>query len=79
MFQWVPEMKEYCKGVPVLLVATKIDKRDDIKRKDSSLDSLSGEFSNSSSTRFITKKEGKKMAREIHACKFIECSALSRV
>ena len=64
--EWVPEIDHYAPGVPRILVANKIDLREDetIKRKLTEIQKKP-----------VTKKEGEKMARIIKAEAYHECSA----
>ncbi|KAL6042728.1 Rho GTPase [Balamuthia mandrillaris] len=66
---WLPELKHYCPNVPIILVGTKIDLRDDPK----TLEELA-----KSGKAPITPEAGQKMAAEIKAIKYLECSALTR-
>ena len=56
--RWQPELQTNCPGVPVFLVATKIDLQ--------------------TSEVQVTSTEGEKMAKEIKAAAFVECSALKQ-
>ncbi|MEE6474175.1 hypothetical protein FKM82_010300 [Ascaphus truei] len=67
--EWVPELKEYAPNVPFLLVGTQIDLRDDPK----TLAKL-----NDVKEKPITVEQGQKLAKEIGACCYIECSALTQ-
>eukprot|EP00732_Lithocolla_globosa_P007099 Lithocolla_globosa_v1_NODE_8712_length_790_cov_55.772789.p1 type:complete len:198 gc:universal NODE_8712_length_790_cov_55.772789:178-771(+) len=63
--KWIPELKKHAQGVPFILVATKLDLRDDpatIKE----------------GGKILTTEEGQNLAREIGAVKAIECSALTQ-
>lgn len=63
--KWYPEVMHYCPGVPVILVGTKIDLREDKEV----LSQLNEE-------RPITCEEGLAKAKEIRAVKYMECSSL---
>ncbi|XP_051963717.1 rho-related GTP-binding protein RhoG-like [Xyrauchen texanus] len=67
--KWYPEVSEHCPKVPILLVGTKKDLRDDPevlkKLKEKNLSP-------------ITQKQGEVLARQIQAAKYLECSALSQ-
>ncbi|XP_051966188.1 ras homolog family member Ga [Xyrauchen texanus] len=67
--KWHPEVTEHCPKVPILLVGTKKDLRDDPevlkKLKEKSLSPL-------------TQQQGVALARQIQATKYLECSALSQ-
>lgn len=64
--QWYPEMAHFCENVPLLLVCTKTDLRNDPTTL-----SLMG----SQGTRPVSAQEGEKMARDIGAKRYLECSA----
>lgn len=64
--RWNPEVRHHCPNVPVILVATKTDLRDDsnaILRLDER------------NMKPIIFEEGNKLAKEIDATKYLECSA----
>ncbi len=68
-FQWHPEVKHYGPNVPVILVGTKLDLREDRGtveklKKDKLMP--------------ITPQQGHSLARQIGAVKYVECSALTR-
>mmetsp|Transcript_107011 Transcript_107011/g.149182 ORF Transcript_107011/g.149182 Transcript_107011/m.149182 type:complete len:194 (-) Transcript_107011:117-698(-) len=68
--KWCPELHHHCPNVPMILVGTQIDLREDEKTlKD--LASLGKQP--------ITEAEGKLKAKAIKAIKYMECSALTRV
>ena len=62
--KWIPEIRHFCPNVPVILVATKKDVRNDptsyIKREPQ------------------TTKEGEELAEQVGAYAFLECSAKTR-
>ena len=64
--EWLPEIDHYAPGVPKILVANKIDLRDDeiIKQKLAEIQKKP-----------VTKKEGEKMAKAIKAETYHECSS----
>ncbi|KAH7146932.1 P-loop containing nucleoside triphosphate hydrolase protein [Dactylonectria estremocensis] len=64
--RWLPELDHSAPGVPIILVGLQKDRRDD-----ADLDEPS------STKRFISKKEGDKLARRIRAVAFIECSSVT--
>lgn len=68
--KWHPEIKHHCPNVPYLLVATKIDQRDnqDIIQKLNAQDSFPIQFD-----------QGLELSKEIEAVSYIECSALTQV
>lgn len=67
--EWVPELEEHAPGVPFLLIGTQIDLRDDVK----TIARL-----NSMKERAITAEQGHKLAREVGARCYAECSALTQ-
>ncbi|KAJ7907217.1 small GTPase Cdc42 [Mycena leptocephala] len=67
---WVEEVRHYCPGVPFLIVGTKIDLRDDPK--------VVEEMARQKE-RLVTTEEGKRLAQELGAAKYVECSALTQM
>ncbi|XP_006014816.3 rho-related GTP-binding protein RhoQ [Alligator sinensis] len=67
--EWVPELKEYAPNVPFLLVGTQIDLRDDPK----TIARL-----NDMKEKPVSLEQGQKLAKEIGACCYVECSALTQ-
>ena len=67
--KWSPELKHYQPGVPLVLVGTKLDQRDDQE----TVAKLCAR-SNDPPTTPITFEEGLSMSREIGAVKYLECS-----
>ncbi len=70
MFQWVPEITHHCPKTPFLLVGTQIDLRDDA----GTIEKLS-----KNKQKPIAIEQGEKLARELKAVKYVECSALTQV
>lgn len=66
LLQWVPEVKRYCPGLPIILVACKIDLRED----QTVIEELSKQ-----SEQVTSYQQGASVARQIGAYKYIECSA----
>lgn len=64
--QWYPEMSHFCEGVPLLLICTKTDLRTDATTQ--SLMAAQGVGP-------ISPAEGEKVAKEIGARRYLECSA----
>jgi len=67
--KWVPEIQHHAPNVPILLVGTKSDLRKDentIKQLNSRQQSL------------VTVENAQRMAKEIGAVNFLECSALTQ-
>uniref|UniRef100_A0A914IDF0 Uncharacterized protein n=1 Tax=Globodera rostochiensis TaxID=31243 RepID=A0A914IDF0_GLORO len=68
--KWIPEIRQYCtESIPIILVGTKIDLRDD----PATLRSLQSEKRSP-----VTKAQGQKVAARIKAYKYCECSALTQ-
>ncbi|KAJ7253390.1 cell division control protein 42 [Mycena haematopus] len=66
--KWVPEVRHHCPDVPFLIVGTQIDLRDDAE----TVNKLAGQ-----KERLVTFKEGEKLAHEMGAARYLECSALT--
>ena len=67
--KWVPEITHHCPKTPFLLVGTQVDLRDDA----AIIEKLS-----KTKHRPITVEQGEKLARELRAVKYVECSALTQ-
>lgn len=67
--QWLKELNEYSKGTPIILVATKIDIRDD----KAMVEQLAKD-----GEKVLTPEEGEQLAKEIGAAHYIETSARTR-
>ncbi|KAM6985793.1 rho-related GTP-binding protein RhoG-like [Aplochiton taeniatus] len=67
--KWHPEVSHHCPGVPILLVGTKSDLRND----EETLRRLK-EASQSP----VSHQQGVALARQIHAARYLECSALNQ-
>lgn len=68
--QWVPEISHHCPRTPFLLVGTQVDLRDD----GNMLEKLA-----KNKQRALNAEMGEKLARELRAVKYVECSALKQV
>lgn len=68
--QWVPEITHHCQKTPFLLVGTQIDLRDD---------GTTVEKLTKNKQKPITSEQGEKLAKELKAVKYVECSALTQV
>mmetsp|Transcript_11744 Transcript_11744/g.35793 ORF Transcript_11744/g.35793 Transcript_11744/m.35793 type:complete len:200 (+) Transcript_11744:326-925(+) len=68
-FKWVNDIRKEAPGVPIVLVGTKLDLRDDPKEV-AELKEMG--------QKPITTKQGMDLARKIGAMKYIECSALTQ-
>ena len=67
--KWFPEVHHHCPGVPCLIVGTQVDLRDD----QAVIEKLSRQ-----KQRPITTEQGERLAKELGAVKFVECSALTQ-
>lgn len=67
--KWFPEVHHHCPGVPCLLVGTQVDLRDDQAQMDKP---------GRQKQRPITAEQGERLARELGAVKYVECSALTQ-
>lgn len=67
--KWVPEITHHCSKTPFLLVGTQIDLRDD----NSTTEKLA-----KNKQKPISVEQGEKLARDLHAVKYVECSALTQ-
>ncbi|CAJ1082735.1 cell division control protein 42 homolog [Xyrichtys novacula] len=67
--KWVPEISHHCPKTPFLLVGTQVDLRDD----SNTLEKLA-----KNKQRPLTCEMGDKLARDLKACKYVECSALTQ-
>ncbi|SMN20892.1 similar to Saccharomyces cerevisiae YLR229C CDC42 Small rho-like GTPase, essential for establishment and maintenance of cell polarity [Maudiozyma saulgeensis] len=67
--KWFPEVHHHCPGVPCLVVGTQIDLRDD---------KIIIEKLQRQRLRPITIEQGERLARDLKAVKYVECSALTQ-
>lgn len=67
--KWFPEVHHHCPGVPCLIVGTQVDLRDDPGVKDKLA---------KQKMQPVRKEDGEKMAKELGAVKYVECSALTQ-
>lgn len=67
--KWFPEVHHHCPGVPCLIVGTQIDLRDD---------KVIIEKLQRQRLRPIGPEQGERLARELRAVKYVECSALTQ-
>ena len=67
--KWFPEVHHHCPGVPCLIVGTQVDLRDDT----AVLEKLQRQ-----KQRPIASEQGERLARELGAVKYVECSALTQ-
>ena len=62
--KWITEVSHFCPDSPILLVGTKSDTRED---------------TDSNSDDFVSKEEAEKVATELGAIGYVECSALKNI
>ena len=67
--KWFPEVHHHCPGVPCLIVGTQTDLRDD--------PSVREKLAKQKMTP-VRKEDGERMAKELGAVKYVECSALTQ-
>merc|ERR1712053_50733 len=67
--KWVPEIQHHAPGVPILLVGTKSDLREDANTQ-STLAARGASM--------VVKDAALKMAKDVGASKYLECSALTQ-
>lgn len=67
--KWFPEVHHHCPGVPCLIVGTQVDLREDPSVKDKLAKQKMAP---------VKKEDGDRMARELGAVKYVECSALTQ-
>ena len=67
--KWFPEVHHHCPGVPCLIVGTQTDLRDDPQVRDK----LSKQRMQP-----VRKEDGERMAKDLGAVKYVECSALTQ-
>ena len=67
--KWKPEIEQHCAGVPIILVGTKIDIRDDAEQM---------KRLQEKNITPIDEAKGQQLCQKIGAIKYIECSALTQ-
>ena len=67
--KWFPEVHHHCPGVPCLIVGTQTDLRDDPQVREKLA---------KQKMQPVRKEDGEKMAKELGAVKYVECSALTQ-
>ncbi|KAH0597110.1 hypothetical protein MHUMG1_05420 [Metarhizium humberi] len=67
--KWFPEVHHHCPGVPCLIVGTQVDLRDDPSVKEKLMKQKMTP---------VRREDGERMAKELHAVKYVECSALTQ-
>lgn len=67
--KWFPEVKHHCPNVPIVLVGTKTDLRDNqqILEKLKEQNQIT-----------VTQQQGNEMAKQINAVKYVECAAVTQ-
>lgn len=70
ILQWVPEITHHCQKTPFLLVGTQVDLRDE----SGTIEKLA-----KNKQKPVTPEQGEKLAKELKAVKYVECSALTQV
>ncbi len=68
--KWFPEVHHHCPGVPCLIVGTQVDLRDDQSVRDKLAKQKMAP---------VRKEDGERMAKDLGAVKYVECSALDTV
>ena len=67
--KWYPEINHHCPNVPILVVGTKLDLRED----KATIERLAEK-----KLAPVTHQQGLQLAKEIKAAKYLECSALTQ-
>jgi len=67
--KWVPEIRHFSPKTPFVLVGTQSDLRDD---------PITLEKLRKSKQKPVTPEQGRKLAKTIKACAYVECSALTQ-
>lgn len=67
--KWFPEVHHHCPGVPCLIVGTQVDLRDDPSVREKLA---------KQKMQPVRKEDGERMAKELGAVKYVECSALTQ-
>lgn len=67
--KWFPEVHHHCPGVPCLIVGTQTDLRDDHAVR---------EKLSKQKMQPVRKEDGDRMAKDLGAVKYVECSALTQ-
>ncbi|XP_055004372.1 rho-related GTP-binding protein RhoG-like [Boleophthalmus pectinirostris] len=69
LLKWHPEVHHHCPGVPIILVGTKRDLREDPE--------ILKKLKETNATP-VSYSSGQSLAKQIHAVKYLECSALNQ-
>ena len=67
--KWIPELKLHCPNVPIILVGTQVDLRENERAR---------QKLHQYKLKPITKEQGSKVAKKIGANAYLECSALTQ-
>ena len=67
--KWFPEVHHHCPGVPCLIVGTQTDLRDDPQVREKLAKQR---------MQPVRKEDGERMAKDLGAIKYVECSALTQ-
>jgi len=67
--KWFPEVHHHCPGVPCLIVGTQVDLREDASVKEKLAKQR---------MQPVRREDGEKMAKDLGAVKYVECSALTQ-
>ncbi|KAI7788022.1 cell division control protein 42 [Diaporthe eres] len=67
--KWFPEVHHHCPGVPCLIVGTQVDLRDDPSVREKLA---------KQKMQPVRKEDGERMAKDLGAVKYVECSALTQ-
>lgn len=67
--KWFPEVHHHCPGVPCLIVGTQVDLREDASVKEKLAKQRMSP---------VRREDGERMAKELGAVKYVECSALTQ-
>lgn len=67
--KWFPEVHHHCPGVPCLIVGTQVDLRDDPQVREKLAKQKMAP---------VQRADGERMAKELGAVKYVECSALTQ-
>ncbi|KAI9826330.1 MAG: Rho GTPase [Thelocarpon impressellum] len=76
--KWFPEVQHHCPDVPCLLVGTQVDLRPDPTEKFGDGRLNAWEQLKRDKKEPVSTARGKDMAKELHAVKYVECSAMTQ-
>ena len=68
---WVKEIRRHCPGIPIIVVGTQVDKRQEKS-------TLPRERGKSLGKKTVSQLEGQKLAAQCKALSYVECSALTQ-